>query len=577
MDEYQEELSRMITRWSRPFVDYWMSRIHRDIEKFALWSMEAMNFPTTENSVLTSNQCEAMNRINAEQQNWQEMSVDKAFLIGRDIQKAKVYEMARGMMGLGNFELLPEFKSKFNSKVGEDLLRRLGSTPSFEEIVSRHKESRNLSRHAGAGSSQTKVNRIDEEEEESNLDLNENNTEDIEIEIIETPFNTVSVALNKSVELQEVSEEFDLDESFENPVETSSATDDLVVVSTPKVAAAQSTTIENEETSETVDPICDEITYIPQLDAYFSPGSNFPTSVQLKKNLCSQCGYCPPRNWCPHLRNAGIKAGMNVKAKTPVLKSLTLLRKKQRIEKSKSGKKAPRRFDIVPLHKEINNEKESEMIALELAETYPVTERNSYDDTIEAVVAAAGAFADAQASSSVPPKRKLSFEDINEDNDLEKSCSKRSKTSEHELESQNPPDFECSHCPFKSTTKCGIEEHMGAVHRVSCDFCDNKFASDDELQGHFRETHDYTHYEDIDNECELDNNTVPDVNSHDEELRLVLDETLDEPEQNINKILTIKQVTNGYDDILDLPKRKKQQKPVYLKNFTVALLPRNKK
>ena len=80
----------MITRWSRPFVDYWMSRIHRDIEKFALWSMEAMNFPTTENSVLTSNQCEAMNRINSEQQNWQEMSVDKAFLIGRDIQKAKV-------------------------------------------------------------------------------------------------------------------------------------------------------------------------------------------------------------------------------------------------------------------------------------------------------------------------------------------------------------------------------------------------------------------------------------------------------------------------------------------------------
>ena len=44
------------------------------------------------------------------------------------------------------------------------------------------------------------------------------------------------------------------------------------------------------------------------------------------------------------LRNAGIKAGMNIKAKTSVLKSLTVLRKKQSIEKSKSGKKAPRRI-----------------------------------------------------------------------------------------------------------------------------------------------------------------------------------------------------------------------------------------
>ena len=70
MEDYQEELSNMITRWSTPFLDYWMSKIHRDIDKFAVWSMEKMNFPMTENSVLTSNQCEAMNRINKEQQDW---------------------------------------------------------------------------------------------------------------------------------------------------------------------------------------------------------------------------------------------------------------------------------------------------------------------------------------------------------------------------------------------------------------------------------------------------------------------------------------------------------------------------
>ena len=340
MGEYQEELSNMITRWSRPFVDYWMSKIHRDIDKFAAWSMEKMNFPMTENSVLTSNQCEAMNRINKEQQDWQEMAVDKAFLIGRDIQKAKVYDMARGMMGLGNFELLPEFRSKFTPEMGEDLLRRLGSTPSFENIVSRHKETRNLSRHAGSGRPVLDV--VNEELEDDSTEVAFNIDE---VEMNETSFESVVVAapLNDSKELQEIGEEFDLDESFERPEEELSETQinpvnsvaPVNVQSTPIATPTEShrnvarfVTPTNPPSTPAATPAgCDEITYIPSLDAYFSPGSNFPTSVQLKKNLCSQCGYCPPRNWCQHLRNAGIKAGINVKSKTPILKSLTMLEK----------------------------------------------------------------------------------------------------------------------------------------------------------------------------------------------------------------------------------------------------------
>ena len=100
---------------------------------------------------MTSNQCEAINRMNAEQQDWREMPVDKAFLIGRDLQKAKVTEMARGMMNTGNYELLPEFRMKYSSKVGEDLARRMGSTPSMDMIVSRHREARDVTRHAGRG------------------------------------------------------------------------------------------------------------------------------------------------------------------------------------------------------------------------------------------------------------------------------------------------------------------------------------------------------------------------------------------------------------------------------------------
>ena len=124
-NEYQNNLNNMMIRWPQAFITYFLEHIHPEIDKYGLWTMEAWNYPVTQNSILTSNQCEAINRMNAEQQEWNEMSVDKGFLIGRDLQKAKVSEMARGMMGLGNYELLPEFKIKFSSLVGEDLLRRM--------------------------------------------------------------------------------------------------------------------------------------------------------------------------------------------------------------------------------------------------------------------------------------------------------------------------------------------------------------------------------------------------------------------------------------------------------------------
>ena len=47
----------------------------------------------SENSVLTSNQCEHINSLKAEQQKWQEMPAVKAILIARDTMIAKVAEM----------------------------------------------------------------------------------------------------------------------------------------------------------------------------------------------------------------------------------------------------------------------------------------------------------------------------------------------------------------------------------------------------------------------------------------------------------------------------------------------------
>ena len=57
-----------------------------------------------------------------------------------------------------------------------------------------------------------------------------------------------------------------------------------------------------------------------------------------------------------------------------------------RADKTKSGKKAPRKFDIIPLHKELNNEQESEDIQLSFASKNSTTSRSTYDDIIDSVV-----------------------------------------------------------------------------------------------------------------------------------------------------------------------------------------------
>ena len=126
MNEYQTELNSMMIRSPQPYMTYFIQHIHPEIEKFAIRTMK-----------------------------------DKAFIIGRDLQKANVTEMARGKMNTGNYELLLEFRMKCSSKVGEDLVRRMSSTPSMDMRVSRQKETRGVIRHAGRGTKNDVVEEIE--------------------------------------------------------------------------------------------------------------------------------------------------------------------------------------------------------------------------------------------------------------------------------------------------------------------------------------------------------------------------------------------------------------------------------
>ena len=59
--------------------------------------------------------------------------------------KAKLVEKARGMM------ILPEFQRKFDVAYGEDMLRRVGTTQSYTQIISKYREEKDLTRHVGYG------------------------------------------------------------------------------------------------------------------------------------------------------------------------------------------------------------------------------------------------------------------------------------------------------------------------------------------------------------------------------------------------------------------------------------------
>ena len=51
---------------------------------------------------------------------------------------------------MGDWQLLPSFCDKYTPQYGEDMLKRLGTTMDYSDIMNKHRSTRILSRHAGA-------------------------------------------------------------------------------------------------------------------------------------------------------------------------------------------------------------------------------------------------------------------------------------------------------------------------------------------------------------------------------------------------------------------------------------------
>ena len=96
-------------------------------------------------------------------------------------------------------------------------------------------------------------------------------------------------------------------------------------------------------------------------------GRELPITVNLRKNKCSIDGAVKKENKCKHLNDAGDVVGLpRVDKDKTYVRNLSVLRKNKRSDKSKSGKKQPRKYDILPAHASGSNEEDMQVEVHEL-------------------------------------------------------------------------------------------------------------------------------------------------------------------------------------------------------------------
>ena len=110
--------------------------------------------------------------------------------------------------------------------------------------------------------------------------------------------------------------------------------------------------------------------YIASIDQYVFSGRVHVITVSLREFTCSLCGTFlkSKTKWCNHLRIAAQNSGIDISLRKPVQLTLKKLRQKKRIEKQKSGGKAPRAFDLVTLANELNSEETQAAMLAQLDE-----------------------------------------------------------------------------------------------------------------------------------------------------------------------------------------------------------------
>ena len=106
--EYSEALAEKKSIWSAPFYDYYANNIQPDITSIARWSVAEFEVYDPYSGV-TTNQAESLNTVLKNLQQWNESPHDCMVLVLYYLQSYYKREIMRGIHGMGNYCLHPQF------------------------------------------------------------------------------------------------------------------------------------------------------------------------------------------------------------------------------------------------------------------------------------------------------------------------------------------------------------------------------------------------------------------------------------------------------------------------------------
>ena len=140
------------------------------------------------------------------------------------------------------------------------------------------------------------------------------------------------------------------------------------------------------EVSSDEEPSIEKVSSMP--GCFVMRRRELPITVNLRKNKCSIDGAVKKKNKCKHLNDAGDVVGLSrVDKDKTYVRNLSVLRKNKRSDKSKNGKKQPRKYDILPAHASGSNEEDMQVEVHELMAHFEIPNVNEgLDAVIEDVI-----------------------------------------------------------------------------------------------------------------------------------------------------------------------------------------------
>jgi len=291
LQEYTEQLLQYTAKWSKSFLDYFISNVHSVITKLGAWELRVFGLESS-----TTNQSESFNNVLKHLQEWKEAPIDAMALSLFRLAQFHITEISRGRAGFGNYQLR-------NGLMRSDQHTQLVSVLDPENIVT------NIRFGCSERGTEESGERMDQGSREAAGEGSE-----------------------------EGSGEVAGDRSGETAHHGSR---EVVGQGSREVAGAGNMATSKKRASRII--TAGQISLNPQLSIFTMNGSQEPRVVRLfPRTTCS----CPAQSGCYHIIAARMAVGLDDDAPRRVINLTQLRRNKRKRQDKTSGRKHPRVNDL---------------------------------------------------------------------------------------------------------------------------------------------------------------------------------------------------------------------------------------